>query len=91
MTALLALAANAGCALLLYLASPQQRLRAMPLPASARLSATVLGAVSLALWITAAGIGAGIAAALITFMLSCVSLPYLAWRFGPAVAKEGRR
>jgi uncharacterized membrane protein SpoIIM required for sporulation len=91
LTALFALAVNAGSALLLYLASPQQRLRVMPLPAVARLSAAALGAVSLALWITAAGIGAGITATLITFMLSCVSLPYLGWRFGPAVAKEGHR
>ncbi|SFS19336.1 hypothetical protein SAMN05216570_3988 [Dyella sp. OK004] len=69
--------------LLLYLASPQQRLRTTPLPAYARWSAVTCVAGGLAAWIDAAGVGPGIMAALTTLMIGCVVLPYLAWRVPP--------
>jgi hypothetical protein len=68
---------------LLYLASPQQRLRTVPLPTRARLAALACAAGGLAAWIHAEGPGAGAFGALTASMLGWVALPYLAWRFGP--------
>ncbi|MEW9572136.1 hypothetical protein ABQJ54_10245 [Rhodanobacter sp. Si-c] len=68
----------AGAALL-YLASARQSLLAKPLHGSMRMLATVLLAAGVVAWIAAAGMGAGIAAALTCWMLVWVALPYLAW------------
>jgi len=81
--ALLALLLCLACSLLLYLASPQQRLRATSLPSRAHGSAAACAVGGLFAWIDAAGVGAGIGATLITLMLGCVMLPYLAWRIRP--------
>ncbi len=74
-------------ALLVYLASPKQRLRASPLPAWTRAMASLAGAAGIAAWVAVLGPGAGGFAALTTLMLGWVSLPYLAWYAVP----EGRR
>ena len=70
-------------ALLLYLASPRQRLRASPLPAWIRAVALLAGAGGVAAWVGLLGPGAGGFAALTTLMLGWVGLPYLAWYAEP--------
>ena len=74
-------------ALLLYLASPRQRLRAVPLPAWTRLAALACAASGAGAWVDVLGIGAGLFAALTTLMLGWVGLPYAAWYAG----REERR
>lgn len=74
-------------ALLLYLASPQQRLRKAPLPAWMRLAAWAFATSGAGAWIDVLGIGAGLFAALTTLMLGWVGLPYAAWYAG----REQRR
>jgi hypothetical protein len=77
----------AGAALV-YLASARQGLLAQPLPAGTRIPAAILLAASAAAWVEAAGIGAGIVAALTCWMLAWVLLPYLAWwRSGKAPSR----
>jgi len=66
-------------AVLVYLASAQQRLRAASLPGVARLVGWLLLAAGTACWGYDAGIGPGITAALTLLMLTWVVLPYLAW------------
>lgn len=66
-------------AVLVYLASAKQRLRASSLPASARFAGWLLMALGTAGWWYDAGVGPGITAALTTLMLTWVLLPYLAW------------
>jgi hypothetical protein len=66
-------------AVLVYLASAQQRLRASSLPTSARFGGWLLFAAGTALWWHEAGLGAGITAALTSLMLTWVLLPYVAW------------
>lgn len=66
-------------ALLLYLASPQQRLRKSPLPAWTRLAALAFAASGAGAWIGLLGVGAGLFTALTTLMLGWVGLPYAAW------------
>jgi hypothetical protein len=76
-------------AVLIYLASAQQRLRASPLPGVARLAGWLSLVAGTACWWYDAGIGPGIAAALTLLMLAWVALPYLAWwRAGAAEAGE---
>ena len=74
-------------ALLLYLASPQQRLRARPLPAWMRLVALAFAACGAGAWIDVLGVGAGLFSALTALMLGWVGLPYAAWYAG----REERR
>lgn len=69
--------------LLLYLASPRQRLRATPLPPWARAAAWLVAAGGVAAWVALLGPGAGGFAALTTLMLGWVALPYLAWYAAP--------
>jgi hypothetical protein len=79
-------------ATLLYLASAKQTLLARTLSASAHVAALALMAGGIATWIAASGTGAGIAAALTTWMLSWVALPYLAWwRQAAAATRAGGR
>lgn len=66
-------------AVLVYLASAQQRLRESRLPASAKLGGWVLFVGGTACWWHDAGMGPGITAALTLLMLTWVALPYLAW------------
>ena len=66
-------------AVLVYLASAQQRLRAVSLPASARGLGWLLVLLGTACWWYATGVGPGITAALTMLMLTWVLLPYLAW------------
>lgn len=66
-------------ALLVYLASKHQRLRPQSLPAAVRHVGWLLLAAGTGCWLHEAGLGAGLAAALATLMLSWVTLPYLAW------------
>lgn len=66
-------------AVLVYLASAQQRLRAVPLPVWARWSGWLLVAAGTACWWYDAGVGPGITAALTMLMLTWVTLPYVAW------------
>jgi hypothetical protein len=49
----------------------------------------VLAAVSLAAWIAALGVGAGVSVMMGTWSLGAIALPYLALRSGP-VTKERR-
>jgi hypothetical protein len=70
-------------ALLLYLASPRQRLRARPWPAWTRMAALLASAGGVAAWVAVLGPGAGGFAALTTLMLGWVGLPYLAWYVAP--------
>ena len=94
MTLLLALAAPALClaaAALVYLASPQQQLRADRLPAIARAIAVPCAAAGIASWCAAIGWGAGIAAAMTAIMLAWVALPYFAWWLRGAPRKDARR
>lgn len=79
MITLCALLLNLAGAALVYLASSQQRLLAVPLPSPGRVAGWLLIMAGMVLWLLAAGIGAGIAAALTTLMLAWVILPYLAW------------
>jgi len=74
-------------ALLLYLASPQQRLRKSPLPAWMRWVALAFAASGAGAWIDLLGVGAGLFTALTTLMLGWVGLPYAAWYAG----REERR
>ncbi len=64
---------------MVYLASARQALLARPLHTGMRGVAMALLAIGVATWIAAAGVGAGIAAALTCWMLTWVALPYLAW------------
>lgn len=70
-------------ALLLYLASPRQRLCATRLPAWIRVAALLAGAGGTVAWVSLLGLGAGGFAALTTLMLGWVGLPYLAWYAAP--------
>ncbi|WP_267220967.1 hypothetical protein [Dyella silvae] len=70
-------------ALLVYLASEQQRLRKRSLSTTGRRLGGLLLVAGIACWMQEAGTGAGIAAALTTLMLVWVTLPYLAWWRGP--------
>ena len=79
MITLCALLATLAGAVLVYLASSQQRLRASSLPVSARLAGWLLVALGTLGWCYDAGTGAGITAALTALMLTWVLLPYLAW------------
>lgn len=74
-------------ALLFYLASPQQRLRAAPLPRWMRLAALACAVSGAGAWIDLLGTGAGLFGALSTLMLGWVGLPYVAWYAG----REPRR
>ena len=76
---LFALLATLAGAVLIYLASSQQRLLPACLPVAARWSGWLLVALGTAGWCHDSGVGVGIAAALTTLMLSWVLLPYLAW------------
>lgn len=79
MITFLALLLTLSGAVLVYLASAQQRLRAASLPASARGLGWLMVLSGTACWWQAAGVGPGITAALTMLMLSWVLLPYLAW------------
>lgn len=72
--------------LLVYLASARQTLLAVRRRNGARTIGLMLMCASVAVWIAASGAGAGIAAALTTWMLGWVALPYLAWWRQAAVA-----
>ena len=74
-------------ALLLYLASPQQRLRARPMPKWTRLVALAFGVSGAGAWVDVLGAGAGLFSALTALMLGWVGLPYAAWCAG----REERR
>lgn len=69
-------------ALLLYLASPQQRLRARPMPTWTRMIALAFAASGAGVWIGMLGAGAGLFSALTALMLGWVGLPYAAWYAG---------
>lgn len=79
MTLLCALLLTLAGAALIYLASARQRLRSTSLPFSARMAGWLLVLAGTTVWLSAAGVGAGVAGALTTLMLAWVSLPYLAW------------
>lgn len=79
MTVLCALLLTLAGATLIYLASARQRLRAASLPLSARMAGWLLVLAGTTTWLSAAGVGAGIAGALTTLMLAWVLLPYVAW------------
>ncbi|MHA6203667.1 hypothetical protein ACXU4B_04480 [Dyella soli] len=79
MITLSALLLTLAGAALVYLANGQQRLLSTTLRAPARLAGWLLILAGLACWLSAAGTGPGIAAALSTLMLAWVLLPYLAW------------
>lgn len=79
MITLFALLLTLSGAVLVYLASAKQRLRASSLPALARLAGWLLVASGTGSWWYDAGVGPGITAALTTLMLTWVLLPYLAW------------
>lgn len=74
-----ALLAILSGALLVYLASSQQRLRASSLPTAATLAGWLLVTLGTVGWCCKEGLGVGISAALTTLMLCWVLLPYLAW------------
>ena len=76
---LCALLATLTGAALIYLASTQQRLRAVALSAWARAAGWLFVLAGATVWRISAGVGAGIASALTTVMLTWVTLPYLAW------------
>ena len=76
---LCALLLSAAGATLIYLASAQQRLLPTPLHPGSRVSALAMIITGFAAWLSAAGLGAGIAAALTSWMLTWVALPYVAW------------
>jgi hypothetical protein len=78
-TVLYALLPTLAGAALVYLASAHQRLRAAPLPRPARVAGWLLMLAGTVAWLSAAGVGAGVAGALSTMMLAWVLLPYLAW------------
>lgn len=78
-------------ALLLYLGSPRQRLRAMPLPAWTRLASLAFAASGAGAWVDLLGPGAGLFAALTALMLGWAGLPYAAWYAGKDTAKETQR
>lgn len=83
MIVVIALSLMFAGALLVYLASEQQRLRQRSLSYTGRRIGWLLLAAGMACWMHEAGVGAGIAAALTTLMLIWVTLPYLAWWRGP--------
>ncbi|KPC55456.1 hypothetical protein WG78_02325 [Amantichitinum ursilacus] len=78
MIKLIALALTWSGMALMYLTSPNQRLRSVPLHRSHRWLAAGLLLPAAALWIWAEGIGAGISGWLACAMLSTLSLPVLA-------------
>jgi hypothetical protein len=89
---LCALLLSMAGAILIYLASPQQKLLSAPLRAGFRMAALATIAGGAAAWIAATGIGAGIATTLTTWMLTWVALPYLSWwRGAPERARAGTR
>ena len=89
MITLLALLTTLSGAVLIYLASARQGLRATALPAIARHAGCLLAAGGTACWWYDAGMGPGIVAALTLLMLSWVILPYAAWwRAAAAEASE---
>ncbi|GAB7125846.1 hypothetical protein JCM19000A_03530 [Silvimonas sp. JCM 19000] len=63
---------------LLYMTSPNQRLRSVPLPRSQRWLAAGFLLPAAALWILLDGLGAGVCGWLASAMLSILSLPVLA-------------
>ena len=85
---LCALLLSMAGATLIYLASSQQKLLPVSLRAGSRMAALTAIVGGMAAWIAATGIGAGIAATLTTWMLTWVTLPYLAWWRG---ARAGTR
>ena len=89
---LCALLLSMAGATLIYLTSAQQKLLAAPLRPHTRLVAMGMATGGVAAWLEAAGTGAGIAATLSTWMLTWVTLPYLAWWRGAAEpARAGSR
>lgn len=84
----LALLLTLSGAVLVYLASAQQRLRATRLPASGKIAGWLLFVLGAACWWRDAGMGPGIAAALTLLMLTWVTLPYVAWWRTNAQATE---
>jgi hypothetical protein len=74
-----ALLLNLAGAVLVYLASGQQQLLKSPLRITARLAGWLAILAGTVCWLSVAGTGAGISAALTTLMLAWVMLPYLAW------------
>lgn len=79
MMAVLATLLSLASALVFYLCSARQRMRASALSTGWRWLAWLLAALSTTVWIAATGTGAGISAALTSLMLSCVLLPYGVW------------
>jgi len=80
MMVLWALSSTLAGAWLVYLAGPrrlllQTRQRAL----TRRFTGGLLIAIGTAIWLIAAGTGAGIAASLTALMLAWVALPYIAW------------
>jgi hypothetical protein len=83
MISLLAFVFAACSAIAWYAASPHcmwSALRAHP--QTARIAGFVLAMLSLALWISAFGLAAGLSAMLVNLMLVLVAQPYLALRIG---------
>ena len=76
---ILATAAALASALALYLASPNRIWRPGTGRGGLRGLGVALELASLAGWIAALGVGAGLCAMLATWMLALVVLPYLAW------------
>jgi hypothetical protein len=74
-----ALLLNLAGAVLIYLASARQMLRARTLPTPAKVFGWLCVMAGTACWLHNDGLGAGIAAAMTTLMLAWVLLPYLAW------------
>lgn len=86
--------ATAAClcsALLVYGASPNCRLRKLRFGRAGMGIGLALVAAGAVLWSLPLGMGTGLLAALATWMLGLVALPYLAWHLVPADARAGRR
>ncbi len=85
-----------GCAaafvamLLVYIASPNQRLLSRPAGRVARCVASGFAVLALAAWIAGETTLPGIFSTLTALMLGAVSLPYLCWWLRPAGERKSR-
>lgn len=85
-----ALLLNLAGATLIYLGSARQQLLAKSLPRVLRIVALALLVTGIGSGIAEMGVGAGLVAALTSWMLTWVALPYLAWWRGAATPTTAR-
>ncbi len=76
-------------AVLVYLTHGQQQWLHVTAPFAVRIAGFISIAAGTAMWCVVSGVGAGIATALSSLMLTWVALPYLAWWSGRS-AKTAR-